>query len=96
MDTIPVMSKKGLGIILVVDNNHKLLGIICDGDLRRIIEKKVDIYSVAVEAVMIKNPKMTTRDKLAVNTLHFIKERSVNNLPVVAEDGVLVGTITWQ
>lgn len=96
MDAIPVMSKKGLGIISIVDNNKKLLGIICDGDLRRIIEKKVDIYTIKVDDVMIKEPKTTTRDRLAVNALHFIKERSINNLPVVDENGVLVGTITWQ
>ena len=96
MDAIPVMSKKGLGIICIVDDNDKLLGIICDGDLRRIIEKKVDIYSVRVDDVMIKGPKTTTKDTLAVNALRFIKERSINNLPVVDEDGKLVGTITWQ
>lgn len=96
MDAIPVMSKKGLGIISVVNDSNQLLGIICDGDLRRIIEKKVDIYSVAVEDVMIKNPKTTTKDRLAANALHFIKEKSINNLPVVDDKGILVGTITWQ
>lgn len=96
MDAIPVMSKKGLGIISVVDEGDKLLGIICDGDLRRIIEKHIDIYSVAVDAVMIKNPKTTKADRLAVDALHFIKQKSINNLPVVDDDGTLVGTITWQ
>jgi arabinose-5-phosphate isomerase len=79
-----------------VDENNILKGIICDGDLRRIIEKKIDIYSVAVDDVMIVNPKTTTRNRLAVEALHFIKSRSINNLPVVDENGKLVGTITWQ
>ncbi|MBQ8627747.1 MAG: KpsF/GutQ family sugar-phosphate isomerase [Agathobacter sp.] len=96
MDAIPVMSKKGLGIVSVVDEEGKLLGIICDGDLRRIIEKKIDIYTVAVDEVMIKNPKTTKKEKLAVDALHFIKNHSINNLPVVDQDGVVVGTITWQ
>lgn len=96
MDAIPIMSQKGLGIISIVDDNNKLQGIICDGDLRRIIEKKVDIYSVKVDDVMIKGPKTTARNRLAVNALHFIKERSINNLPVVDENGGLIGTITWQ
>ena len=96
MDAIPVMSKKGLGIISVVDEGDKLLGIICDGDLRRIIEKHIDIYSVAVDEVMIKNPKTTKADRFAVDALHFIKQKSINNLPVVDDDGTLVGTITWQ
>lgn len=96
MDAIPVMSKKGLGIISVVDESGKLLGIICDGDLRRIIEKHIDIYSVAVDEVMIKNPKTTKAGRLAVDALHFIKQESINNLPVVDDNGILVGTITWQ
>ena len=96
MDAIPVMSKKGLGIISVVDENNHLLGIICDGDLRRIIEKRVDIYSVAVDEVMIKEPKTSSKDCLAVDALHFIKKHSINNLPVVDEDGILIGTIIWQ
>jgi len=96
MDAIPVMSKKGLGIISIVDDSNRLLGIICDGDLRRIIEKRIDIYNVLVDDVMIKRPKTTERKKLAVNALHFIKENSINNLPVVDEYNRLVGTITWQ
>lgn len=96
MDAIPVMSKKGLGVVSVVDEEGHLLGIICDGDLRRIIEKKIDIYSVAVDDVMIKNPKSTMPEKLAVDALRFIKQHSINNLPVVDEKNVLVGTITWQ
>jgi len=96
MDAIPVMSKKGLGIISVVDENDRLLGIICDGDLRRIIEKRIDIYNVAVDDVMIKGPRTTRAERLAVDALRFIKQHSINNLPVVDENGVLVGTITWQ
>ena len=96
MDAIPEMSKKGFGLICIVDEEDKLLGLICDGDLRRIIERKVDIYSVAVDEVMIQNPKRTTKDTLAVDALRFIKQHSINNLPVVDEKDRVVGTITWQ
>lgn len=96
MDAIPIMLKKGLGIVSVVDDNNFLLGIICDGDLRRIIERKLDIYSVAVDDVMIQNPKAIASDKLAVDALRFIKQHSINNLPVVDEHNKLIGTITWQ
>ncbi len=96
MDAIPVMSKKGLGIVSVVDDNNVLLGIICDGDLRRLIEKRIDIYSVMVDDVMIKYPKSISSDRLAVDALRFIKQHSINNLPVVDEQNRLEGTITWQ
>ncbi len=96
MDAIPVMSKKGLGIVSVVDEKDHLSGIICDGDLRRIIEKHIDIYNVAVDEVMIKNPKTINRERLAVDALRFIKQHSINNLPVTDVNNVLIGTITWQ
>lgn len=96
MDAIPEMSQKGLGIVCITDDKNILKGIICDGDLRRIIEKKIDIYSCKIDDVMIMNPKTTSRDKLAIDALHYIKKNSINNLPVVDENGVLVGTITWQ
>lgn len=96
MEAIPVMSKKGLGIVSVVDNSGKLLGILTDGDLRRIIERRVDIYTVKVDDVMIVSPKRIMKERLAVDALHFIKSHSINNLPVVDKDDILVGTITWQ
>ncbi len=96
MEAIQVMSKKGLGIVSIVDDSNKLLGIICDGDLRRIIEKHMDIYTVSVDEVMTKNPKVIYGDKLAVDALTFIREKSINNLPVVDSKGILTGTITWQ
>jgi arabinose-5-phosphate isomerase len=96
MDAIPVMSQKGLGILSIVDDEGKLLGILTDGDLRRIIEKFVDIYSVTVEEVMVVSPMSITMDRFAIDALHFIKSHSINNLPVVDSENVLVGTITWQ
>lgn len=96
IEAISVMSKKGLGVVSVVDDNHILKGIITDGDLRRIIETRVDLYSVMVSDVMVKNPKNYKPDKLAVDALRYIKENSINNLPVVDDNNILCGTITWQ
>lgn len=96
MDAIAVMSKKGLGIVSVVDENMKLLGIITDGDLRRIIERHVDLYSVKVTEVMTSDPKSFQPEKLAVDALRYIKQNQINNLPIVNEQNVLCGTITWQ
>lgn len=95
-DAIPIMSKKGLGVVSIVDGTNHLQGIICDGDLRRLIEKHIDIYSVVVDDVMIRSPKTITKDKMAFDALHFIKQNSINNLPVIDNSNVLVGTITWQ
>lgn len=96
MNAITVMSKKGLGVVAVVNEEMKLLGIITDGDLRRIIERHIDIYSVMVTEVMTLEPKTFQPDKLAVDALRFIKQNKINNLPVVDEHNILCGMITWQ
>lgn len=96
MTAIEVMSKKALGIVSVVDENDMVCGIITDGDLRRILERRVDIYSVLVDEVMTKNPYTMTPDKLAIDSLLFIKDKSINSLPIVDLKGKLVGTVTWQ
>lgn len=96
MNAITVMSKKGLGVVAVADEDKKLLGIITDGDLRRMIEKHVDIYSVKAAEVMTRNPKSFNPEKLAVDALHYIKQHKINNLPVVDEHNILCGMITWQ
>lgn len=96
IDALAVMSHKGLGVVSVIDNSNVLVGILTDGDLRRLIEKHVDFYSESIDTVMIKNPKTVTEDKLAVEALHFIKSKRINNLPVVDDNMHLIGTITWQ
>lgn len=96
MDAIDVMSHKGLGVVSVVDEEEHLVGFITDGDLRRLIEKKVDFYNETVDNFMIKSPLRTTEDVLAVQALNFIREHRINNLPVVDENNILVGTLTWQ
>lgn len=96
MDAIAVMSKKGLGVVSVVDENMKLLGIITDGDLRRIIERHIDLYAVKVTEVMTSAPKSFQSDKLAVDALRYIKRNQINNLPIVDDENILCGTITWQ
>lgn len=96
IDAIALMSRKGLGVVSVVDKKNKLMGLITDGDLRRIIEKRLDLYNVVVDEVMTGNPKACTGDMLAVDALNYIKKGKINNLPVVDGDNELIGTITWQ
>ncbi len=91
-----MISKKGLGIVSVVDKDGVLLGVITDGDLRRLLQKRVDVYSVYVDDVMTQNPKTTTANVMAIEALRFIKDNDINNLPVIDMEGKLCGTITWQ
>lgn len=94
-DAIVELSKKGLGIVSVVDRNGTLLGVITDGDLRRQLEKGADVYSLRVNDVMTKNPVTIAQCKLAIEALTIMKERNISSMPVI-EEGVVTGTIRLQ
>ncbi len=94
-DAIIELSKKGLGAVTVVDDDNNILGIITDGDLRRQLEKGVDVYSLKVEEIMYPNPTTIRKDNLAVEALKVLKERNISCL-IVEEDNKAVGTIRLQ
>lgn len=94
-DAIIVMGKKGLGIVNVVDHDNHLCGVITDGDLRRQLEKGVNVYDLQVEEVMTRQPSTIAPSKLAVMALKVLKDRNISALPVVSH-GLLVGTIRLQ
>ena len=95
-EAIMEMSKKTLGMVLIVDDDDKLVGLLTDGDLRRAIEKKVDLYNDLIDEIMTVNPKCIKGNILAVKALQQLKENSINNYPVVNENNEVVGAITWQ
>ncbi len=96
MTTIEEMSKKGLGIVTIVDAEGKLCGILTDGDLRRVLERRVDIYSEVVDDVMILTPYTVNAGTLAVDALVLIRSKNINSLPIVDNDNKVIGAITWQ
>lgn len=94
-DAIIELSKKGLGAVTVVNNEDEVLGVITDGDLRRQLEKGVDVYSLKVEDIMSKHPFTVSENQLAVEALKMMKERNISCL-LVTENGKSVGTIRLQ
>ncbi len=94
-DAIVELSKKGLGVVSIVDDEDTLLGVITDGDLRRQLEKEADIYSLKVENVMTKTPITIQTGKLAVEALNILKRKNISCMPVIA-DSKIVGTIRLQ
>jgi len=87
------MGKKGLGIITIVDEDNKILGVVTDGDLRRQLEKGVDIYGLIVDEIMTKIPIVIKQDSMAVEALQILKEKNVPSAPVVDEKLRVVGTV---
>ena len=87
------MSAKGLSMVTIVDQDNRLMGIITDGDLRRMLEKGVDVYSQTIDAVMTRNPKWIDSREMAVNALQYMSDRRITCMPVLGEDGRVVGSV---
>lgn len=80
------ISKKRLGATAVVDTNDHLLGVITDGDLRRMLEKSVTLQLDEVKAadIMTKDPKTVGADALAVEALDMLRQYDITQLVVAA------------
>ena len=90
------LSKKGLGIVTVINSNGYLAGVLTDGDLRRQLEKGVNIYDLNVKDIMTTIPHTIQSEKLAVEALKLMKEKNINCLPVLDENNKPIGTIRWH
>ena len=86
MDKVIIeISKYRLGATLVVQND-KMLGIITDGDIRRMIEHKMDIGITLAKDVMNTNPIVTQFDELAINGLRLMQEKNISQIVVLEND----------
>ncbi|MBQ8166664.1 MAG: KpsF/GutQ family sugar-phosphate isomerase [Lachnospiraceae bacterium] len=94
-DAIVELSKKGLGIVSVIDSEYKLLGVITDGDLRRALEKRVSIYELNAVDIMTTEPVHISSGELAISALQILKQRNITSMPVLEEKKV-IGTIRLQ
>ena len=95
-EAIVEMSSKGLSMVTVVDDNQKLMGIITDGDLRRLLQRGVDVYHEEINHVMTKNPKWIDSREMAVNALQKMNDLHVTGMPVLNENSEVVGSIMMQ
>lgn len=90
------MSSKGLSMVTIVDEENRLAGIITDGDLRRMLERGVDVYNEIVDNVMTANPKWIDYREMAVNALQFMSDRKITCMPVLDENRQVVGSVLMQ
>ena len=90
------MSSKGLSMVTIVDDKNNLKGIITDGDLRRMLEKGVDVYTECVDDVMTQNPKYIDSREMAVNALQTMSDKGITCMPVLDENGKVIGSVLMQ
>ena len=84
---------KRLGMTAVVDTEQKALGVITDGDLRRILQASDHINGIAVTSVMGTQPKTIHANKLASEALHVMQTKRVSGLLVVDDEQHLIGAL---
>ena len=91
-EVIVEMTKRRLGVAVVVDEADKVLGIITDGDLRRMLEKTESITRLTAKDIMTNNPKTIDADVLAVTALEEMRKHNISQL-ITEENGLYNGII---
>ncbi len=91
---IQEMSRKGLGLVLIVDHQTKLLGVFSDGDLRRLCEKGPLDFNGNIQQFMRQHPKSIEPNELAGKALEAMERYKITSLPVVeGQDQALCGLL---
>jgi arabinose-5-phosphate isomerase len=90
------MSRKGLGMTAIVDDNKVLQGVFTDGDLRRAFENGVDVNTTSILDVMHANPQSVHPEQLAVDAIEIMEQRKINALLVTDQQGHLVGALNMH
>ena len=91
-EAVLAISRGGMGMTAVVGEGLSVVGIFTDGDLRRAMEKVVDLKGTPVTQVMTRNPRTIGPDRLAAETAQMMEEHKISQILVV-EHGALVGAL---
>jgi len=86
------ISSKRMGAAAVIDNDNNLLGIITDGDLRRMMQQYEDVKPLKAKDIMSVSPKTIGEEELAINAFHTMEQNSITQL-VVCENGKYLGLV---
>jgi len=95
-DAILEISKKGVGMTAIVDTEQRVLGIYTDGDLRRTLEKKLDLNATRVRSVMSIKPRCISPDALAAEAVRVMEQHNISQMLVVDEQHQLVGALNMH
>jgi arabinose-5-phosphate isomerase len=95
-DTLVEMTKKGLGMTAIVDASDRVRGIFTDGDLRRTLDRSLDLRSTPVSHVMTRNCVTVGAEILAAEALQLMEKQKINGLLVVDGAGHLIGAMNMH
>lgn len=95
-DALLEMSGKHLGMTGVVDTENRLIGLFTDGDLRRTLNKPIDVKECPIRDVMTRHPVTVGMDMLAAEVVTLMRTKSINGIFVVSEDGRVEGALNMH
>jgi arabinose-5-phosphate isomerase len=87
------VTRKGLGMTAVVDDRNRVLGVFTDGDLRRALDRAVDLHGTRMDQVMTRQAKTVRANTLAAEAVLLMETHRITSLVVVDPDDVLVGAL---
>ncbi len=90
------MSSKGMGMTAIVDNDNKVLGIYTDGDLRRTLDKNIDLQQTPIDQVMTRDCKTVDAHDLAAEVLKLMEDHKINGALVTDSDNHLIGALNMH
>jgi arabinose-5-phosphate isomerase len=93
VDAIAEMNRHSLGVILILDSDEKLAGIITDGDIRRAIARQQPFTSLPVEQLMSTNPHFTHPDAPSYDALNAMERFQITVLPIVDDEKKVKGIL---
>ena len=93
IDALSEITRKSLGMTAIVDTDNHVLGVLTDGDIRRLLEKGVDVRGLLVNEVMSKKPYTISADVLAVSAVELMQRHHINQILVVNADNQLTGAL---
>lgn len=87
------ITRKGIAMTAIVDDDFRPIGVFTDGDLRRLLERVQDFTKLKIADVMHTNPRVIRPDQLAVEAVELMEQFRINQLLVADAEGKLVGAL---
>ena len=95
-DALLEMTEKKLGMTAIVNQEHQVVGVFTDGDLRRMLSKNFDMHKTKISEVMTPSCKVIKADILAAEAMEIMQHKKINALLVVDEKNKLVGALNMH
>ena len=92
-DAVAVLNEKNVGAVLIMGEENSVIGIITDGDIRRLVAANPDLAGLRLTDIMTREPKFIDADLLAADALSIMQRYEVTLLPVKDKTGGLVGVL---